>query len=413
MKFSPRQQPVDGLPGVSGTARVDRRTSGLVRRLRPGDIAVIDHLDLDRAHAEQLVDAGVVAVVNASPFISGRYPNLGPELLARSGVLLLDDVGPEVFRRVSDGTHVRIDGERLVRVDKSGGRHEMEVLAEGTRLTAEDIAARMEDARGGLATQLESFTHNTTEFLRREQDLLLHGQGVPALKTRVEGRPVVVVVRGYDYREDLRKLRRFIREQRPVLIGVDAGADALQMAGHRADVVVVGEHGLGQGTQATEQGQIFTDKALRLSPQSVLPTDGGAPPHRTARPAPLGGRAQHRAASGTTEDVALLLADAAGASLIITVGTHATLDEFLDRQRAGLASTFLTRLRVGPKLVDAKGVPQLYAGRVRLWHLALVLLAGLVALGVAIAATPVGAEWWDGLQGAFSDLIDWIQGLFS
>ena len=413
MKFSPRQQPVDGLPGVSGTARVDRRTSGLVRRLRPGDIAVIDHLDLDRAHAEQLVDAGVVAVVNASPFISGRYPNLGPELLARSGVLLLDDVGPEVFRRVSDGTHVRIDGERLVRVDKSGGRHEMEVLAEGTRLTAEDIAARMEDARGGLATQLESFTHNTTEFLRREQDLLLHGQGVPALKTRVEGRPVVVVVRGYDYREDLRKLRRFIREQRPVLIGVDAGADALQMAGHRADVVVVGEHGLGQGTQATEQGQIVTDKALRHSREVVLHTDRGGRALGSDRLERLGVRAQQLAASGTTEDVALLLADAAGASLIITVGTHATLDEFLDRQRAGLASTFLTRLRVGPKLVDDKGVPQLYAGRVRLWHLALVLLAGLVALGVAIAATPVGAEWWDGLQGAFSDLIDWIQGLFS
>ena len=359
------------------------------------------------------MDAGVVAVVNASPFISGRYPNLGPELLARSGVLLLDDVGPEVFRRVSDGTHVRIDGERLVRVDKSGGRHEMEVLAEGTRLTAEDIAARMEDARGGLATQLESFTHNTTEFLRREQDLLLHGQGVPALKTRVEGRPVVVVVRGYDYREDLRKLRRFIREQRPVLIGVDAGADALQMAGHRADVVVVGEHGLGQGTQATEQGQIVTDKALRHSREVVLHTDRGGRALGSDRLERLGVRAQQLAASGTTEDVALLLADAAGASLIITVGTHATLDEFLDRQRAGLASTFLTRLRVGPKLVDAKGVPQLYAGRVRLWHLALVLLAGLVALGVAIAATPVGAEWWDGLQGAFSDLIDWIQGLFS
>jgi uncharacterized membrane-anchored protein len=413
MKFSPRQQPVDGLPGVSGTARVDRRTSGLVRRLRPGDIAVIDHLDLDRAHAEQLVDAGVVAVVNASPFISGRYPNLGPELLAKAAVLMLDDVGPEVFKRVSDGIHVRIDGERLVRVDKSGGRHEMEVLAEGTRLTAEDIAARMEDARGGLATQLESFTHNTTEFLRREQDLLLHGQGVPPLNTRVEGRPVVVVVRGYDYREDLRKLRRFIREQRPVLIGVDAGADALQMAGHRADVVVVGEHGLGQGTQATEQGQIVTDKALRHSREVVLHTDRGGRALGSDRLERLGVRTQQLAASGTTEDVALLLADASGASLIITVGMHATLDEFLDRQRAGLASTFLTRLRVGPKLVDAKGVPQLYSGRVRLWHLGLVLLAGLIALGVAIAATPVGAEWWDGLQGAFSDLIDWIQGLFS
>jgi uncharacterized membrane-anchored protein len=300
---------------------------------------------------------------------------------------------------------VRIDGDRLLRGQ--------EVLAEGVRLTADDVAARMSDARGGLATQLQSFTHNTTEFLRREQDLLLHGQGVPQLRTKVAGRPVVVVVRGYDYRADLRKLRRFIREQRPVLIAVDAGADALQMAGHRADIVVVGEQGLGQGSTAHEQGQTVTDKALRHSREVVLHTDRGGRAIGSDRLERLGVRTQELAASGTTEDVALLLADASGASLVITVGMHATLDEFLDRQRAGLASTFLTRLRVGPKLVDAKSVPQLYAGRVRLWHLALVLLAGLLALGIAIAATPVGAEWWDWLQAALTDQIDQIQGLFT
>ncbi len=265
----------------------------------------------------------------------------------------------------------------------------------------------------GSRTQLQSFTHNTTEFLRREQDLLLHGQGVPTLRTQVSGRPVVVVVRAYDHRADLRKLRRFIREQRPVLIGVDAGADALEMAGHRADIVVVGAEGLGQGTTAHEQGQTVTDKALRNSREVVLHTDRGGRALGSDRLERLGVRAEELAASGTTEDIALLLADAAGASLVITVGMHATLDEFLDRQRAGLASTFLTRLRVGPKLVDAKGVPQLYAGRVRLWHLALVLLAGLIALGVAISATPVGAEWWSWLQGALTDLTDWIQGLLS
>ena len=406
MKFPSRQQPVDGrLPGVSGTARVDRRTSALVRRLRRGDIAVIDHLDLDRSHAEALVDAGVVAVVNASPFISGRYPNLGPDLLVKAGVLMLDDVGADVFKAVTDGAAVRIDGNRLMRGE--------EVLAEGQALGADDVAERMADARGGLSTQLQSFTHNTTEFLRREQDLLLHGQGVPALRTRMQGRPVVVVVRGYDYREDLRKLRRFIREQQPVLIGVDAGADAIEAAGHRADVVVVGEQGLGQGTKAGEQGQTVTDKALRHSREVVLHTDRGGRAIGSDRLERLGVRAQPLAASGTTEDVALLLADASGASLMITVGMHATLDEFLDRQRSGLASTFLTRLRVGPKLVDAKGVPQLYAGRVRLWHLAAVLLAGLVALLVAVSATPVGGDWWDAVQGALTDLIDWIQGLFS
>ena len=404
MKFPSRPKPLDGLPGVSGTVRVDRRTTTLMRRLKPGDIAVIDHLDLDRANAEALVDKGVAAVVNASPFISGRYPNLGPELLAKSGVVLLDNVGSDVFAKLHDGNPARIhEGRLYVR--------EEQVLA-GRELTAEDIADMMDEARGGLSTQLQSFTHNTTEFLRREQDLLLHGQGAPEIKTKLEGRPVVVVVRGYDFREDLRRLRRYIREQRPVLIGVDAGADALLEAGHRPDLVVVGETGLAQGVRSGDSGAV-SDKALRGAREVVLHTDRAGRAVGSDRLGRIGVRAQTFSASGTCEDVAMLLADLAGASLIVSVGTHATLGEFLDRHRSGLASTFLTRLRVGPKLVDAKGVPQLYAGRVRLWHLLLVLLAGIVALLVALAATPVGQEWWDSVQTWLADPTDWFQGLFS
>ncbi len=404
MKFPTRQSTPSGLPGISGTARVDRRTNAVVRRARPGDIAVIDHLDLDRSHAEALVDAGVVAVVNAAPFISGRYPNLGPGLLAGAGVVMLDDVGTGVLGAVSDGSQVRIEGSRLLAGDK--------VVAEGRRLSAEDVTAALEQARGGLATQLESFTHNTTEFLRREQDLLLHGQGVPELRTRIQGRPVVIVVRGYDYREDLRRLRRFIREQRPVLIGVDGGADALLEAHHRPSVVVVGEEGLGTAASSTgDQGQRVSDKALKSAREVVLHADRSGRAVGSDRLERLGVRAQVMSAAGTSEDIAMLLADAAGASLLIAVGTHATLDEFLDRQRAGLASTFLTRLRVGPRLIDAKGVPQLYSGRVRIWHLLVVLLAGLLALAVALASTPVGSEWWDELRAAFPDLVTPIQGL--
>ena len=404
MKFPTRQTTPSGLPGVSGTARVDRRTNAVIRRARPGDIAVIDHLDLDRSHAEALVDAGVVAVVNAAPFISGRYPNLGPGLLAGSGVVMLDDVGASVLSAVSDGSQVRIEGDQLFAGDR--------VVAEGRRLSAADVTDLMDQARGGLATQLESFTHNTTEFLRREQDLLLHGQGVPELRTRIQGRPVVIVVRGYDYREDLRRLRRYIREQRPVLIGVDGGADALLEAHHRPDVVVVGEEGLGTTSSSTgDQGQRVTDKALRSAREVVLHADRSGRAVGSDRLERIGVRTQVMSAAGTSEDIALLLADSAGASLLIAVGTHATLDEFLDRQRSGLASTFLTRLRVGPRLVDAKGVPQLYAGRVRVWHLLVVLLAGVLALAVALASTPVGSEWWDELRAAFPDLAAPIQGL--
>lgn len=405
MKFSTRQ-PVEGsLPGLTGTARVDRRTAALVRRLKPGDVAVIDHLDLDRANAEAFVDAGVAAVVNASPFISGRYPNLGPDLLARSGVPLLDNVGTEVFSRVSDGASVRLDGDDLLVGE--------EVVATGRRLGGDEVKALMEEARSGLSTQLQSFTHNTTEFLRREQDLLLHGQGAPKLRAKIAGRPVVIVVRGYDYKEDLRRLRRFIREQRPVLVGVDGGADALIAAGHRPDVVVVGETGLAATGSPGENTHGVSDKALRSAREVVLHADSSGRALGSDRLDRLGVRTQPLAASGTSEDVAMLLADVSGASLIIAVGTHATLDEFLDRQRAGLASTFLTRLRVGPKLVDAKGVPQLYSGRVRVWHLVAVLLAGLVALLVAVAATPVGKEWWDAVSPALGDLFSSIQGLFS
>jgi uncharacterized membrane-anchored protein len=404
MKLPSRQRPDSVQPGTTGTVRVDRRTSTLVRRLKVGDIAVIDHLDLDRANAQALLDCGVVAVVNASPFISGRYPNLGPDLLARSGVVLVDNVGAEAFSRLHDGASARIhDGRVFVK--------EEQVLS-GTELSTDDIAKMMEEARGGLATQLQSFTHNTTEFLRREQDLLLNGEGAPDLRKVLEGRPVVVVSKAYDYREDLRKLRRYIREQRPVLVGVDSGADALIEAGHRPDVVVIGEHGLAPGNRTGDVAAV-SDKALRGAKEVVLHSDRAGRAVGSDRLERIGVRPHNFSASGTTEDVALLLADLSGASLIVSVGSYATLTEFLDRHRAGLASTFLTRLRVGSKLVDAKGIPHLYSGRVRTWHLVAVLLAGLVALLTAIAGTPVGQEWWDSVQDWLPEATDWFQGLFS
>lgn len=408
MRLPSRQPAANSLPGVTGPVRADRRTDPLLRRLRPGDIAVLDQLDLDQATAQALLDHGVVAVVNASRFISGRYPNLGPELLTGAGVVLLDEVGTDVFARVRDGQPARLhDGCLLVGTD---------TVAAGQELDRESVAALMQQARGGLATQLQSFTHNTTEFLRREQELLLHGQGIPETDTPMRGRPVVVVARGYDYRADLRGLRSYLREQRPVLVGVDAGADALLEAGHRPHLVVVGPGGLAQGSTSgreggSSSGSTVSDKALRTAREVVLHADSSGHADGADRLARLGVRHRTLAASGTTEDVSLLLADTRGASLVVAVGTHASLDEFLDRQRSGLASTFLTRLRVGAKLVDAKTVPQLYAGRVRLWQLVLVLLAGFVALVVALGGTPLGGEWLSGIGSALSDVLDRLRGL--
>jgi uncharacterized membrane-anchored protein len=382
---------------------MDRRLSAVLRKAHPGDIAVIDHLDLDRGTAEALLERGVRGVVNASAFISGRYPNLGPELLAKAGVVLVDNVGPEVFSRLRDGAAARIaDGTVYV-------KHE-EVVS-GRQLSLEDVQALMDEARGGLTAQLQSFTHNTTEFLRREQDLLLHGKGVPELRTEMHGRPVVVVVRDFDHEADLRRMRRFVREQKPVLVGVDAGADALLAAKLTPDLVMIGEGGFAH--PGSVQSRTVSDQALTSAREVVLHSDTSDRVVGAERLDRLGVRPQRIAAGGMTEDIALLVADLKGASLIVTVGTHATLDEFLDRQRSGLASTFLTRLRVGPRMVDAKSVPVLYAGRVRLWQLLLVLLVGLLAVAVAVALTPQGEQWVDDLRATAEPLTDWIQGLLT
>lgn len=395
-----RTAPAPPAGRVEGTLRVDRRTSALLARLRPGDIAVVDHLDLDRRTAEQLLDRQVTAVVNAGRFVSGRYPALGAEVLAKAGVALLDDAGADVLG-LRNGAPAVLEDDRLV----VGGKE----LARGTRLELDDVLAQMDQARAGLSVQLESFTHSTTEYLRREQELLLHGRGVPDVSTRIAGRPVVVVVRAFDHEADLRSIRRFIRDQRPVLVGVDAGADVLREARLRPDIVVIGEEGLARVPGSGER--VVSDAALRSATEVVVHADATDRAVGADRLERIGVRPVRVATSGTSEDLALLLADLKGASLIVTVGTHATLDEFLDRQRSGLASTFLTRLRVGSRLVDAKAVPAVYTGRVRLWHLAVVLLAGLLALAAALSTTPDGAHVLRDLRDQAQPLTDWLRGV--
>ena len=402
MKFAARPRPAPELPGVAGTARVDRRTRALLPRLRPGDIAVIDHVDLDGASARSLLDAGVVAVLNATAMISGRYPNLGPQVLAEAGVPMVDELGPEVFSLVRDGASVRVlDGE--VHLDAARRDHTLNGhTLTGRALDAEQIAAQLEAAQVGLGHQLASFTHNSGEFLRREQDLLLHGQGVPVPATPLADRPALVVVRGPEYAAQLRSVRTFVRERRPVLIGVDRGADALREAGLTPDIVV-----LSAEAGEDELPDIKTLRAARDVVIQVAPGAAGAA--LTERFAKLGVRPLRLETTATAEDAALILADAGHASLIIGVGMHATLLDFLDRQRAGLASTYLTRLKLGPKLVDAAAVPTLYSGRVAPRHLLALTVAGLLALGATIGTTPVGQEWAHDLGAASADLIDDVQ----
>jgi uncharacterized membrane-anchored protein len=354
---------------IEGSARVDRRTKDMIRRLVPGDIAVIDHVDLDRVAADGLIEAGVAAVVNASPSISGRYPNGGPIRVVRAGIPLLDAAGKDIMDRVREGDTLRIVDGEIYRGD--------ELLATAKVLTESEIEDAMEEARTAIGGELERFADNTLEYIRREARLTFEPLDLPPLHTKFAGRHALVVVRGHDYRSDLAALRSYIREYRPVLIGVDGGADALLENGLKPDIII------GDFDSVSE-------KALHSGAELVhhVHPDGRAPGRENL--VEWGVDYHEFVAEGTSEDVAMLLAYESGSQLIVAVGTHATMVEFLDKGRRGMASTFLTRLRLGPALVDAKGVSRLYEGRVR--RLDMLLLVGAAVLAmvvVGIMAEPI------------------------
>lgn len=358
-----------GIEAVVAAARVDRRTKDLVKRLQPGEIALIKHQDLDRVAADGLVENGAAAVVNCAKSISGRYPNGGPHRVVAAGIPLLDDVDAELIDRVREGDTLRIVGDEVWRGD--------ELLAKGTLLDLEMIDHATDAARATIGGELERFAVNTLEYVQREASIAFEPLELPPLHTRFEQRHALVVVRGHDYKSDLRALRSYIREYRPVLIGVDGGADALLDIGVKPDVII------GDFDSVSE-------RALHCGAELVhhVHPDGRAPGRENLLE--WGVDYHEFVAEGTSEDVAMLLAYEAGAQLIVAVGTHATMVEFLDKGRRGMASTFLTRLRLGPVLVDAKGVSRLYEGRVR--RLDWVLLVGsalVVMIVVAVVSEPI------------------------
>jgi len=357
------RQPI-ALEGATGRARVDRRTKNLIKRLEPGDIAVVDHEDLDRIAAEGLIEARVSGVVNATRSISGRYPNVGPLLLAAAGIVLLDDVGSEVMDDLVEGQMVRLEGAELW-VGPA-------LVASGQRQTLQSLEAAYESAKVAMGDELERFAENTLEYMRRERNLILDSPDLPELRIDLTGRHVLIVVRGHDYKEDLNALRNtYVREVRPVLIAVDGGADALLDVGLRPDVII-GDF------------DSVSDPALRCGAELIVHAYAGGKAPGAERLDVLGLEYSLFPAGGTSEDIAMLLAYEKRAKLIVAVGTHASMVEFLDKGRAGMASTFLTRLKVGPILVDAKGVSRLYESRLRKRDLVLFLLAALVVFGVIV-----------------------------
>ncbi|TGD83861.1 thiamine pyrophosphokinase [Mycolicibacterium sp. CH28] len=364
-------------PGVMGTARVDRDIDRLLRRVGPGDIVVLDILDLDRMTADALVDANIAGVVNASPSISGRYPNLGPEVLVANNITLIDSAGPEVFKKIKDGAKIRLHNGGVYAGDRR--------LVHGVERSDEEIADLMHDAKTGLVAHLEAFAGNTIEFIRSESPLLIDGIGIPDIDVDVYRRHVVVVSDGPGAEEDLKALKPFIKEYQPVLVGVGGGADILQKCGHRPQLIV--------GNPDTMSAEV-----LKSGAQVVLPADADGHASGLERIQDLGIGAMTFPAAGSAADLALLLVDHHGAALIVTAGHSANIEDFFDRSRQQSApSTFLTRLKVGEKLVDAKAVATLYRNHISGGAIAMLILAVLVAI--------IAALW---VSRADTFVIDWI-----
>ncbi|HEY2398218.1 MAG TPA: putative cytokinetic ring protein SteA [Solirubrobacteraceae bacterium] len=357
---------------VAGPVRPGRKTKLLVKHLRRGDIALVDHLDIDRVSAEELIVAGATAVLNCSASSSGTYPNLGPQLLVEAGILLVDLPDDSLFETLSDG-------DPIVVVDRgpAGGQvlSGAEVIAAGEVLDLGRVRADTEARRREIGEALERFAHNTIEHMREERELLAGRIELPRFATDFRDRSTLVVVRGVGHQHDLRVLRPFIREERPLLIAVDGGAESLLEAGLTPDMIV------GDMDSAGED-------ALRCGAELVVHSypDGRAPGrHRLEA---LGLDFQLVPAPGTSQDVAMLIAAEKGARLIVSVGSQFNLVEFLDRNRKGMSSTFITRLRIGEILVDAKGVNRLYRPRPGLTPLLVVIGAGFLALVAVVWMTP-------------------------
>ncbi len=364
---------------IHGTARLGRRTKHLVKRLRPGDIAVVDHLNIDRIAAEELISTGVSAVVNAAESSDGRYPNAGPLLLVRAGVVLIDVADEDPFELLDDGAELTISGGAI-----GAGGHE---LLRGKVLGVAELESRLAEQRERVDEALAEFAENTVAHVRQETDLLTGAIEFPSTRTSFRDRQVLIVVRGERHRRDLKTLRAYIRDVRPLVVAVDGGADGCLEGGLKPDVI------LGDMDSAG-------DDALRCGAELIVHAypDGRAPGRERLREMGL----EHTLvpAAGTSEDVAMLMAYEKGADLIVSVGAHFNLIEFLDRKRGGMSSTFLTRLRIGEKLVDAKGVSRLYNPPSTFAPVALFLAAFAILLTIVVITSP-----------ALNDLVDllWLK----
>lgn len=355
---------------ISGRIRVDRRTKNMIKRILPHEIAVIDHEDLDEVAAKALVKARIKAVINARVSITGKYPNPGPFILLKNNILLLDNAGQAVLD-LKDGQVVEIR-DNCVYVQKKP-------FAQGTLQTLESVNKQLESGRANLQESLEKFVDNTLYYAQQERARILGDLNIPQLKTSLLGKQALIVVRGRNYIEDLATVKSYIRDLKPVLIGVDGGADALIENGYKPDLIF--------GDMDS-----VSDQVLACGAEIVVHayTDGQAP--GMERVEKLGLQAKVFAVGGTSEDAAMLLAYHGGIELIVAVGTHSNIIDFLEKGRNGMASTLLTRIKVGSILVDAKGVSKLYNGPLRITAVFQVIFAALFPFFMILSVSTIFSQ---------------------
>jgi uncharacterized membrane-anchored protein len=350
---------------ITGTAKLDRRTKNLVQRLRPGDIAVICHEDLDQVAAADLVARKVAAVINARPSITGTYPNLGPETLLTANIVLVDNVGDAIMD---------LPESTIITITDDGGIYQQGTLvAQGTIITAEIATQKIARARENIGQALDRFIDNTLTYAKKEKAFITGSVDIPETNTEFKDRQVLIVARGNNCREDLATIRDYVDDVKPVLVGVDGGADVLVDFGYRPDMVV--------GDMDS-----ISDQALRCCREIVVHAYPNGQVPGLERVQQLGLPAQIFPCPGTSEDIALLLAYEQGADLIVAVGCHSNMIDFLEKGRQGMASTFLVRLKVGSILVDAKGVSKLYQPALSPHYVLGLLMAALVPM-IALAIT--------------------------
>lgn len=354
---------------IEGTARKDRKTKNLTKRISPGDIAFIYHQDLDRVSAEGLLKAGVSAVVNAYSFSTETYPNQGPKILYDAGIHLVEEAGEGSLNEIKEGKQVRIKGGNIFIGER--------LVGAGYVLGEKEIRKRLEKSRNNLDIELSNFAENTLTYISKEKKLLFTDLKVPKIRTRIENKNVLVAVRGHDYLEDIRTLKPFIRDKKPVIMAVDGGANALLEQGIRPDIIV--------GDMDS-----VNDRALKCGAEIVVHAypDGKAPGLNRIENIRHTGKISLFPFQGTSEDAALVLAYELGANLIVLVGSHTNLIDFMDKGRSGMASTFLSRLKVGDRLVDAKGVSQIYQSQAKISHLLLLVTVSVFLLSSVVLISP-------------------------